>query len=122
MLVFEAGEALRFDRDAIKIGVQGVMRLMAHLGMRTGTNGPLARRTFIAGSSTWLRCGRGGVFHAATVPGESVSEGETLGVVMDIYGRTRAKVHAPWPGMVIGMACNPLVSRGDAVLHLAKAE
>jgi predicted deacylase len=122
MLVFEGGEALRFDRDAIKIGVQGVWRLMGHLGMRPGTNEPLKKPPFVAGSSTWLRTSRGGVFHEATRPGDKVKEGENLGVVMDIYGRTRARVVAPWPGMVIGMVCNPLVSRGDAVLHLASAK
>jgi predicted deacylase len=122
MLVFEGGEALRFDREAIRIGVQGVWRLMGHLGMRPGSNEPLKKPPFVAGSSTWLRTSRGGVFHEATGPGDKVKEGEVLGVVMDIYGRTRAKVVAPWAGMVIGMACNPLVSRGDAVLHLARAE
>lgn len=122
MLVFEGGEALRFDREAIRIGVAGVWRLMAHLGMRPGTNEPLKRPPFFAQTSSWLRTSRGGVFHTATNPGDKVKAGETLGVVMDIYGRTRAKVTAPWAGMVVGMACNPLVSRGDAVLHLARAE
>lgn len=122
MLVFEGGEALRFDRDAIRIGVSGVWRLMAHLGMRPGSIEPLKRPPFVAGSSIWLRTPRGGVFHDAIRPGDKVKAGETLGVVMDIYGRKRAKVVAPWNGMVIGMVCNPLVSRGDAILHLAKAE
>ena len=122
MLVFEGGEALRFDRDAIRIGVQGVWRLMLHLGMRPGTNEPLKKKPFVAASSTWLRTPRGGMFHVSTQPGDTVKSGEILGVVMDIYGRLRARIVAPHNGMVIGMVCNPLVSRGDAVLHLAHSE
>ncbi|MBL8066152.1 MAG: succinylglutamate desuccinylase/aspartoacylase family protein, partial [Chthonomonadaceae bacterium] len=121
MLVFEGGEASRFDRDAVKVGVQGVWRVMGHLGMRAGGVEPLKHPPFVAGSSVWLRTKRGGVFHPAVELGDKVSEGETLGVVMDIYGRKRAKVTAPRRGMVIGVLCHPLVSRGDAVLHLARA-
>ncbi|MBS1723273.1 MAG: succinylglutamate desuccinylase/aspartoacylase family protein [Armatimonadetes bacterium] len=122
MLVFEGGEALRFDRETIAMGADGIARVMAHLGMRNGIPAPPKRKTFVAGSSTWLRTGRGGVFHAATFPGDRVKKGEILGVTMDIYGRARSKNIAPFDGMVIGMVCNPLVSRGDAVLHVAQAE
>lgn len=33
ILLYEAGEALRFDGEAIRIGVEGIMRVMEYLGM-----------------------------------------------------------------------------------------
>jgi predicted deacylase len=34
-LLYEAGEALRFDAEAIQMGIDGIYRAMAHLGMYT---------------------------------------------------------------------------------------
>ena len=39
---------------------------------------------------------------------------------MDVHGHVRSRIASPAEGMVIGMVCNPLVSRGDADLHLAR--
>jgi hypothetical protein len=93
---------------------------MAHLGMRLSHHEPFVPFPFVASETVWLRSNRGGVFHTATSPGDTVLAGEVLGRTTDIYGKTRTKIVAPWEGMVIGMACNPLVSRGDGVLHLAR--
>ena len=122
MLLFEGGEALRFDPESIRIGSQGILRVMVHLGMKIGTNDPPGRRPFVAEGSTWLRTLRGGMFHAAAYPGDTVKKGEILGMTTDIYGRSRSKTIAPDDGLIIGMASNPLVSRGDGVLHIARRE
>lgn len=122
MLLFEGGEALRFDPAAIKIGSQGIVRVMTYLGMKIGQNDPPAKKPFVASGSSWLRTARGGVFHATAYPGDLVRQGETLGMTTDIYGRARSKTVAPYDGLIIGMACNPLVSRGDGVLHIARRE
>ncbi|MEH6723705.1 MAG: succinylglutamate desuccinylase/aspartoacylase family protein, partial [Qipengyuania sp.] len=39
MLLLEAGEALRFDRFSIEIGVAGVLRVLAHIGMIDADDG-----------------------------------------------------------------------------------
>ncbi|MBS1713152.1 MAG: succinylglutamate desuccinylase/aspartoacylase family protein [Armatimonadetes bacterium] len=122
MLLFEGGEALRFDQAAIRVGSQGILRVMTYLGMKAGHNDPPPKKPFVAEGSSWLRTARGGVFHATAYPGDLVKKGETLGMTTDIYGRSRSKTVAPYDGMIIGMACNPLVSRGDGVLHIARRE
>ncbi len=120
MLVFEGGESLRFDPEAIRFGVEGVSRVMIHLGMKVGTIDPPKRPSFVAESSTWLRTSRGGLFHPTTQLGDRVKASEPLGVTMDIYGRIRTRLLAPHSGMVIGIVTQPIVSRGDAVIHLAR--
>ncbi|MCW5939630.1 MAG: succinylglutamate desuccinylase/aspartoacylase family protein [Fimbriimonadaceae bacterium] len=120
ILLYEGGEAHRFDRESIRVGVEGIWRVMAHLGMRLSHQEPYVPLPFVASETTWIRTSRGGVLHCAAHPGDMVQAGELLGRTTDIYGKTRSRIVAPWSGMIIGMACNPLVTRGDGVLHVAR--
>lgn len=122
MLLFEGGEALRFERPVIKVGVEGTWRLMQSLGMHPGGVEELPRDVFVAGDSAWVRAPAGGLFHTATHPGDFVKKGERLGVVMDVQGRSTGRVVAPFQGLVVGMVVNPQVAHGEALLHIARAE
>ncbi|HLR76695.1 MAG TPA: succinylglutamate desuccinylase/aspartoacylase family protein, partial [Balneolaceae bacterium] len=53
ILVYESGEANRFYEAGIQTGINGVLRLMKYLGMRT--KAPASQATAIFGNSTWIR-------------------------------------------------------------------
>jgi predicted deacylase len=53
--------------------------------------------------------------------GEIVKKGDRLGWVADPFGSEDCAVVTPVDGLIIGMLHNPLVHRGDAVMHLACA-
>lgn len=118
MLVYEGGEVLRFDKEAIRIGVEGTLRVMRHLGMINGEQEP-ALPAIVSKSSTWLRTPRGGILHSDIEIGDTVAVGDPIGKIMDIYGAVRRRIRSPYAGLIIGKANNPLVSRGDAILHIA---
>ncbi|MGA0868548.1 MAG: succinylglutamate desuccinylase/aspartoacylase family protein [Planctomycetota bacterium] len=114
VLVFEGGEALRFDPEVIRIGTQGVLQAMDQLGMlqrkrRLQTTQLVARR------SEWLRAPRSGILRLTTRIGAEVEPGQVLGEVSDPFGENAA----PARGLVIGQALLPTVHQGDAVLHVA---
>jgi uncharacterized protein len=120
LVVYEAGEPLRFDEEAIRLGVDGIFRVLDALGMRPGTaqgsHGPI----FEGGETRWLRAPRSGIFHLSAALGELVEARQSLGFVTTAYaGGERQVVRAPFAGMVIGHTSNPLVHKGDALLHLA---
>lgn len=122
MLVYEAGEALRFDADAIATGVTGIRRLMGRLGMIAEGGQDPVPEPFVAESSSWVRVGRGGILLSSARLGDLVQAGDEIAQVIDIHSRLRARVRAPFDGLIIGQTNHPLVSRGDAVYHLARQD
>ncbi|WP_041699773.1 succinylglutamate desuccinylase/aspartoacylase family protein [Thalassoporum mexicanum] len=120
ILLYEGGEALRFDPKAIDAGVRGILRVMASLGMYELTGDDLAvpesRRVE---QTKWLRSPRSGLLHARFTLGQQVNKQQLLAEVTDAFGEQRTKIYAPFTGLVIGNVQNPLVNQGDGIIHLA---
>lgn len=117
-LLFEGGEAYRFDTDAIDTGTDGVLRVFHSLGMIDEIVPPAAAPK-IARSSRWVRASRSGIVDCRLALGAEVEKGEQVGVLRDPYGKKLATIKAPTTGMLIGKLQHPLVNRGDAILHVA---
>lgn len=119
VLVYEAGEVLRYNPVAIDVGVDGVLGVMTALDMidprpRTSAVTPMASY-----KHKWVRAQRGGIVHMQVELGARVVRGEPLAVIADPMGESECTVRAPGEGYVIGGVTNPLVNPGDAVLHIA---
>jgi predicted deacylase len=119
MLLYEGGEALRFDEGAIQAGTRGVLRVMRALEMLPQTKRRDDPKPFIAKSSHWLRAPDSGMLRARAKLGMAVKEGDCLGLVSDPLGADEAPVLAQQAGVVIGRTELPLVNEGDAVFHIA---
>ncbi|MEM7770092.1 MAG: succinylglutamate desuccinylase/aspartoacylase family protein [Cyanobacteria bacterium P01_A01_bin.37] len=123
VLLYEAGEALRFDADSIQTGVAGVLRVMTHLEMIVSREEKITQMPSIEARSTkWVRASRSGLLHLDTELGQSVAKKHCLGVIRDVFGDQSVKVLAPQSGIVIGHTQNPFVNRGDAIVHIASAD
>ena len=123
VLLYESGEALRFDETAIRIGVAGVRSVMRELGMLPPSRSPRRRaqkQPIVADSSHWVRAPRSGVLRTLVPLGAWVEPGQALAVVADPFGESETTLNAPRPGVVIGRLCLPLVHEGDAVMHVAR--
>jgi predicted deacylase len=118
VLVYEGGEASRFDETAIAAGTDGVMRVLAGLGIAAEAP-PAPSETMISRRSRWLRAARSGILHLRTPLGGSVDKGDLIARIVDPFGKQLARVTAREPGIVIGHTQHPLVNQGDAVAHLA---
>jgi len=117
VLLYEGGEANRFDDKAITSGVSGIVNVMRTLGMLDGE--PKATEVIRSDKSRWARASRSGIFHCACDLGQRVEKGQSLGTIGDIFGETQATVRSGDNGLVIGKLNNPLVNRGDALVHVA---
>jgi len=121
-LIYEAGEALRFDEMSIRMGVAGIIEVMRQLGMlrRKTPQRPHAARPVVAESSHWVRAPAGGILRSALRLGQRISAGELLGQVSDPFGAHEVPVSATHAGIVIGCNSLPLVNEGDALFHIAR--
>ena len=119
VLLYEAGEPLRFDAYAVDAGVVGVRRVLAALGMTEPVDEPPVEPSLECRSSGWVRARRTGILHLDVRLGQKVSDGERLGTLFDSFGKTLRAVYANRDGIVIGRTEAPLVNSGDAVVHIA---
>ena len=121
VIVYEAGEALRFDEFSIRAGVKGVTGVMRTLGMlppskrKTPTLEPLLAR-----SSSWVRAPASGILRASSALGLQVKEGASLGAIADPFGENEFDIQSPADGIVIGRTNLPVVHEGDALFHIVR--
>lgn len=121
MLVYEAGEALRFEETSIRIGLRGVLNVMRHIGMLPKRQRK-QREAIVARSSAWLRAEKSGIVRPLVGLGQQVKKDELLAAISDPYGKNEIELRAKFSGVVIGRLNLPLVHEGDAVFHVAKFE
>ena len=119
-LVYEAGEALRFDELSVRAGVAGILNVMSHLGMIRKRTPRKAHTPLVAKSTQWVRAPQSGVLRSVTVLGAKVASGERLALIGDPFGDREEEVISPVAGIVIGRTRVPLVHEGEAVFHIAK--
>ena len=117
ILVYEAGESLRFDSNAIRVGIEGTQRLMKHLGMID--EAPVSNPTLIKRKSTWIRAKNAGLFLPEFKLGSNVEKKQILGYINDPFGDRKTKVVFSGSGVIIGQNNNPIVHKGDALIHIA---
>lgn len=120
ILVYEGGEAARFDEFSIDEGIQGCFRLFNSLGM-TQIPVPDVQSKIIT-KSTWLRARTSGFFHSYKRNGSLVRKNEVIGSISDPYGETERKLKSPVNGFIIGLNNHPVVNQGDAIVHFGAAE
>ena len=118
VLVYEAGEVLRYNPAAIETGVDGVLGVMAALGM-VDPRRRAAAAPVISERQKWVRAQRGGIVHMQVELGERVANKQPLALISDPMGEREQLIRSPGEGYVIGGITNPLVHKGDAVLHIA---
>jgi predicted deacylase len=122
VLLFEGGEAWRFDEEVIAAGTDGTLRVLAHLGMIDETAAPAASEPVEARRSRWVRARRSGIALVSVDLGARVTRGQRLAVIHDSLGRTLSRASAPFDGVVIGLTQHPLVYQGDALVHIAATD
>lgn len=119
VLVYEAGEPLRFDPEGIQLGVRGILRVLSALRIRRRTKRSKPRPFCTVSQSRWIRARQSGILRLETQLGERVQRRQRLGSIANAFGDNLISVKAPFDGLIIGHTNNPLVNQGDAVVHLA---
>ena len=120
-LLYEAGEALRYDEVSIRAGYHGVIAVMRHIGMLKAVK--RSRRwvdPFVAKTSAWVRAPESGMLRKTIALGRQITKGDILGIVSDPYSSYEIPVLSPYTGIVIGRSESPMTHEGEALFHIAR--
>ena len=122
ILIYEAGEALRFDETSIRAGLRGIFNVMRAIGMLPEKGEAERNRKsvepVVARATRWVRAAESGIVHNRAKLGSRVEDGERLATISDPLGRRENVIRAPFDGIVIGRSNLPLAHEGDALFHL----
>lgn len=122
VLVYEAGEALRFNEPAIRTGLRGILAVMRAIGMLAEKTVKRRHPVFRCSVSNWIRAPISGILLKLLPVGSQVQKGERLCIIAAPCGEAKTSIYAPFAGLVIGRLELPLVHQGDAICHLAILE
>jgi len=122
LLVYEGGEALRFNELCIRMGVRGILRVLAKLGMiashekvKQKPHEPLITQT-----SRWVRASTSGLLQSLVNISQLVTKDQKLAYIHDPFLINESiAVTAPFDGIVIGQTYLPLVNEGDGIYNIA---
>lgn len=117
IIVYEGGESLRMDQQAIEEGINGTLRLMKHLNMIDWAPEPKQENKIIW-SSAWARARTAGLFQPTIACGDLVHKNQIIGNLTDPFGEFKEQIKSPSTGYVVGLNNNPVVNAGDALMHL----
>lgn len=120
IILYEAGEALRFDEQSINIGVRGIVNVMESLGMLSISKKQPKTQSLFSKKSSWVRAEHDGIARYYQGLGQIVNQGDTLAHIYSPYSDFEVAVTAPFSGIIIGRNNLPLVNEGEALFHIAE--
>lgn len=117
IVVYEAGESLRFDEHGIEEAIKGTLRLLKSYDMIS--TAPKAKsESIMLQNSKWVRADAAGIFRFLKKSGDRVKQGDTLGKITDAGNQYEVSIESPENGFIIGHNNNPVVHKGDALFHI----
>lgn len=121
-LIYQAGEAMRFDEHAIKVGINGILNVMRKLNMlpEKSAKKETMLKSFFTEKNIWVRASTSGISHTKYKLGQHIKKGEALCVIKDPFGATDdVTIKNPEEGIIVGKNNLPLMHEGEALFQLA---
>lgn len=122
ILLFEGGKSQSNDTEVAQTGLNGSIRILAHLNMLQDhfeVPKPIKKMEVIT-SSRWIRAKYSGLFHCKINCGDYVTKGDRIATITDPYGKMCHHVIVANSGYIINTNESPIVYQGDAIFHISK--
>ncbi len=122
-LLYEAGEALRFDELSIRTGINGILSVMAALKMIQPSRFSVKKfTTVISRESYWIRAPMSGLLQSTKKAGNRVAKGQVIAIISNPTSDEEHRLISPLAGIIICDNKLPLVHAGQALFHIASFE
>ncbi len=118
IVVYEAGESMRFDEKAIEMARRGILKVLEGLGMLKWDKAPQGISAALLATTRWIRAPRAGMFIPQVENGSRIEKGQVLGKVTDTFAKKSKLVKSPVTGYVFCINHQAVVNQGDALFHV----
>lgn len=119
LIIYQSGEAMRFDENAIGLGVDGVKNVMHKIGM---LKKPASKEItpIFSRDEEWIVAHKGGILHSKVSLGQTIKKNESIGVITNPFGADVLEpVKSPREGIVVGVNTAPLIHEGLPIFKVA---
>ncbi|WP_071391225.1 succinylglutamate desuccinylase/aspartoacylase family protein [Haloprofundus marisrubri] len=123
-ITVEMGEAHRYQPRMVETALDRLHNLFTYFGMVDGDAmaEPVWQRVVGSKEKAWIRSNAGGWIDMEWGPYPIVTEGEAVCTVSDHFKREVHVVEAPFTGLIVGMAANPITVPGQIIAHLVSID
>lgn len=122
-LLYECGEALRFDELSIRTGINGILSVMSALGMILPSKFKIKKCIpMISRDSYWVRAPVSGILRRLKKSGHRIAKDQVIAIIANPTSTEEYKLRSPLSGIIIGECMVPLVHSGQALFHIASFE
>ena len=119
LIVYQAGEAMRFDENAIQLGIEGVKNVMRSLDILPKEASDEITPIF-SRDEDWIIAHKGGILHPNIELGQTIQKNESIGVITDPFGADIIEpIKSPQEGIVVGINTSPLIHEGLPIFKIA---
>ena len=117
IIVFEGGEALRFDDHSLDVAIIGTKNVLNYLKMKPFHQSN--SHSITKYRRKWMRAPDSGFFHPNVKVGDQVTANQIVGTISGPYGDYQDNCISSKAGYIVTLNNNPMVNRGDAILQVA---
>ena len=119
LLVYQAGEAMRFDESVISLGMKGVENVMKYLKI-SSKELITESRPIQSKDEEWITAHMGGILHTNVTLGQKIEKNDIIGTISDPFRPNIVeKIKAQTDGVIVGINTSPLIYEGLQIFKLA---
>ena len=115
----EAGGMNVINKDAVVAIQNGVLRIMAHMGIKSTEFPPTGQQHLIRERS-WISAPQDGSWVPLVDAGQTVKQNDLIGYLTDWHGRKVFEARAPHSGLLLLTLTAPPTKEGETVAIIAK--
>ena len=116
-ILVESGGQGRWPRQDVLRLVEGVQRVMAHIGMIENSKWEAVKTTLLQ-NFIWLNSEHGGFWYPVVEVGDPIQKGQVLGMVKDVWGNILQTPQASADGAVLFLVSSLAINKGDPLLSI----
>ncbi len=119
-IIAEAGGVGQLQWDAVELLRQGVLRVLASLGLLDEAP-PRAPEPTVLKQFEWLYTAEAGMFYPSVAVADEVQAGQVVGTIGSLTGERVAEIRTPVSGRVLFLTTSPAMKRDGLLMGIGVA-